>query len=150
MPQLQESIADDLQIQSRQTSSQVLQEPANSLQASQRASRSDPNQLHAMAVANMLGHRVTIGIDTSPNDMDAIGGRPESGVISEKVVAADHGVARAHYGRKPSRPSRAVTPLRRVGIAQKHRVVEIEKEAIRRSSEQCQLPGGHQFSLKNH
>src|SRR5260370_14256750 len=78
MPQLQESIADDLQIQSGHASAQVLQEPANSLQASQRASRSDPNQLHALARANVLRQGIAFGIDTSPNDMDAIGPRPES------------------------------------------------------------------------
>jgi len=103
-----------------------------------------------MAVANMLGHRVTVGIDTSPNDMDAIGRRPESGVVSEKVIAADDGIASAHDRREAPRSGRAVTPLRRVGISQEHCVVEIKKESIRRSPEQCQLPGGHQFSLKNH
>ena len=88
-----------------------------------------------------------IGIDVAKDVLD-VAVRPTGDAW--QVANDDNGIARSHHGRKAPRPSRTVTSLGRIGVSQENRVVEIEKEPIRRPPEQSDLPGRQQFPLKNH
>jgi len=93
MLQLQESIANDLEIQTWPTLAEAFQHRPDPFQTPQGAGRADPDQLHATARPHMLRQRIPVRIETGADDVNAIGRGPQGGMIAQEVVAGDHGVA---------------------------------------------------------
>ena len=97
----------------------------------------------------MVGQGVPIRVETSPDDVNAIGGGPQGGMVAQEVVAGDHGIASSNHGGKPAGTRRAIASLRGIRVAQENGVVEIKEQHVGRSSQERQLPGRNQLALKN-
>src|SRR6516162_8139378 len=71
-------------------------------------------------------------------------------LFREECVARNHRISMLHHVREATHPSRTVHALRRIGIAKKHRIIEIEQQLRGRTTQHAQLPRKQQSPLDDY
>ncbi len=99
----------------------------------------------------MPRHRIIFWLDAGRNHSHSLDpGTGPQRAVRQKIVARNDGVGNAHGSLEPSLPPGAMRPATIIGIAIRHRVIEIENQMPRSLAQNAKLPGGQQFAFENH